>query len=170
MVIEHTLFFFLGYLFVQVAEIVLKFLISSDTDRKNNLKGKIILFWTRVLRMIFTVNRYGYVFSFIVVGAVGFLAARSLGESFKLFALFALNGIMGFAGLMLSIMDTPIYLVYSVHSHNNAGIWMLITDQTSIEPISLLYLQESDRCRCRVHYRLRIKELASMQCAARLMI
>ena len=126
MVIEHTLFFFLGYLSVQVAEIVLKFLISSDTDRKNNLKGKIILFWTRVLRMIFTVNRYGYVFSFIVVGAVGFLAARSLGESFKLFALFALNGIMGFAGLMLSVMDTSIYLVYSVHSHNNAGIWMLI--------------------------------------------
>ncbi|MDQ6863644.1 MAG: DUF1404 domain-containing protein [Thermoproteota archaeon] len=37
--------------------------------------------------------------SFIVVG---FMAVRSLGESFKLLALFALNGVMGFAGLMFS--------------------------------------------------------------------
>src|SRR5439155_2751263 len=64
--------------------------------------------------------------SFIVVGAIGFLVIRSLGESFKLFVIFALNGIMGFVGLMFSVLDKPIYLVYSVNSHNNAGIWMLI--------------------------------------------
>lgn len=65
--------------------------------------------------------------SFVVVGAMGFLAARSLGESFKLFALFALNGVMGFAGLMFSVLDRPIYLVYSVNSHNNAGVYMLVS-------------------------------------------
>ncbi len=158
MVIEHTLFFFLGALSVQVAKIVLKLLVASDTDRKSNLKWNIILYWTRLLRMIFTINRYGYVWiivavdllifwhlpwvfdfaesdaglhiaqhvSFIVVGVMGFLAARSLGESFKLFALFALNGIMGFAGLMLSVSDKPIYFVCSINSHHNAGIWMTI--------------------------------------------
>ena len=157
MIIEHTLFSFLGALSVQIAEIILKLLVSSNTNRKSNLKVTVILFWTKFLRTIFSVNRYGYVWliiasalliywhipsvfdfaqlheqahvaqhiSFIVVGAMGFLAVRSLGESFKLFALFALNGIMGFAGLMLSVLDKPIYLVYSVNSHNNAGIWML---------------------------------------------
>ncbi|HYT44810.1 MAG TPA: hypothetical protein VEP90_20955, partial [Methylomirabilota bacterium] len=40
--------------------------------------------------------------------------------------LFALNGMMGFVGLMFSVLDKPIYLVYSVNSHNTAGIWMLI--------------------------------------------
>jgi Protein of unknown function (DUF1404) len=157
MVIEHTLFFFLGVLSVQIAEIILKLLVSSNTNKKSNLKGTMILFWTKFLRTIFSINRYGYVWfilasalliywhipsvfdfaqlhvqahvaqhiSFIVVGATGLLAVRSLGESFKLFALFALNGIMGFAGLMLSVLDKPIYLVYSVNSHNNAGIWML---------------------------------------------
>src|SRR5712691_914311 len=157
MVIEHTLFFFLGALSVHIAEIILKFLVSSNTNRKSNLKVTVILFWSKFLRTIFSVNRYGYVWliiasalliywhtpsvfdfaqlheqahvaqhiSFIVVGAMGFLAVRSLGESFKLFALFAINGIMGFAGLMLSVLNKPIYAVYSVNSHNNAGIWML---------------------------------------------
>jgi len=158
MIIEHTLFFFLGYLSVQVAEIILRLLVLSNTNRKSNLKGIIILFWTKFLRTIFSINRYGYVWliiasallvfwhipsvfdfaqldeqahvaqhiSFILVGAMGFLAIRSLGDSFKLFVLFALNGMMGFVGLMFSVLDKPIYLVYSVNSHNTAGIWMLI--------------------------------------------
>jgi len=158
MVIEHTLFFFLGYLSVRIAEIILRLLVCSNTNRKSNLKGRIIQFWTKFLRTIFSINRYGYVWlviasallvcwhipsvfdfaqlheqahvaqhiSFIVVGAIGFLAIRSLGESLKLFAIFTLNGIMGFVGLMFSVLDKPIYLVYSVNSHNNAGIWMLI--------------------------------------------
>jgi hypothetical protein len=158
MVIEHTLFFFLGVLSVQVPEIILKLLVSSNSKRKTDLKGTMIIFWTKFLRTIFSVNRYGYVWiiiasallafwhipsvfdfaqlheqvhiaqhiSFVVVGAVSFLAVRSLGESFKLFALFALNGIMGLAGLMFSVLDKPVYLVYSVNSHNNTGTWMLI--------------------------------------------
>ena len=46
MVIEHTLFFFLEYLSVQVSEIILRLLVSSNTNRKSDLKGIIILFWT----------------------------------------------------------------------------------------------------------------------------
>jgi ABC-type uncharacterized transport system permease subunit len=65
--------------------------------------------------------------SFIAVGAMGFMAVRSLGESFKLLALFALNGIMAFTGLMFSILNEPIYRVYSVSSHNNAGTYMLVS-------------------------------------------
>jgi len=114
------------------------------------------LIWTKLLRRTFTVNRYVWLIlaaglitfwhipsvfdftelheqihvaqhiSFVLVGAMGLLAIRSLGESFKLFVLFALNGIMGFAGLMFSVLDKPIYLVYSVNSHNNAGTWMLV--------------------------------------------
>lgn len=49
-----------------------------------------------------------------------------MGESFKIFGLLSLNGIMGLAGLMFSVLDKPIYLVYSVNSHNDAGYWMLI--------------------------------------------
>jgi len=63
----------------------------------------------------------------LLVGVMGFLAVRSLGESFTLLALFALNGVMGFAGLMLSLLDKPIYVVYSVSSHNNAGTFMLVS-------------------------------------------
>jgi hypothetical protein len=112
-----------------------------------------------MLRKIFTINNYGYIWviiavtlltfwhipaifdyaelnpqvhiaqhiSFIVVGVMGFLAVRSLGESFTLLALLALNGVMGFAGLMFSLLDKPIYLVYSVSSHNNAGTYMLVS-------------------------------------------
>ena len=65
--------------------------------------------------------------SFIAVGAMGFMAVRSLGESFKILALFALNGVMGFTGLMFSILNEPIYRVYSVSSHNNAGTYMLVS-------------------------------------------
>ena len=59
MIVEHTLFFFLGVLSVQVAEIILKLLVSSSTNRKSNLKGTLSLFWTKFLRTIFSVNRYG---------------------------------------------------------------------------------------------------------------
>ena len=59
MIIEHSLFFFLGALSVQIAEIILKLLVSSNTNRKSNLKATVILFWTKFLRTIFSVNRYG---------------------------------------------------------------------------------------------------------------
>jgi cytochrome c oxidase assembly factor CtaG len=156
MILEHTIFFILGALSVMVAEVILKLLVSSNNKRKGHLKLTLALFWTKLLRKIFTVNSYVWLIlaaglitfwhipsvfdfaelheqihvaqhvSFVLVGAVGLLATRSLGESFKLFVLFALNGIMGFAGLMFSVLDKPIYLVYSVDSHNNAGTWMLL--------------------------------------------
>lgn len=65
--------------------------------------------------------------SFIIVGATGFLALRTLGESFKILLLIALNAIMAFAGLMFAVLQTPIYTVYSVSSHNDAGTYMLVT-------------------------------------------
>jgi len=159
MIIEHSLFFAMGVMSVQVAETILKLSNPYRNNRGHLMLGLIISLWTRLLRKFFTLNRYGYVWiiiaiglltfwhiplifdyaeldgqvhiaqhiSFIIVGAMGFLAARSLGESFKLLALFSLNGIMGFAGLMFIILDRPIYLVYSVNSHNNAGTYMLVS-------------------------------------------
>ncbi len=161
MTIEHTLFFVVGVMSVLVAETILKLFTSySNLHRNRNTTFyTIVSIWTKLLRKIFTINNYGYIWiiiavgllsfwhipaifdyaelnppvhiaqhiSFIVVGAMGFLAVRSLGESFTLLALFGLNGVMGFAGLMFSLVDKPIYLVYSVSSHNNAGTFMLVT-------------------------------------------
>jgi hypothetical protein len=47
--------------------------------------------------------------SFIIVGGMGFLAIRSLGESFTIILLILLNAVMGFAGLLLSVLQTPVY-------------------------------------------------------------
>jgi glycosyltransferase involved in cell wall biosynthesis len=65
--------------------------------------------------------------SFIAVGAAGFLAIRSLGESFSIFLLFTIAGMMGFAGLVFAILENPIYSVYSVNSHHDAGTYMLVS-------------------------------------------
>jgi cytochrome c oxidase assembly factor CtaG len=172
MVLEHTLFFFLGAISVQVAETVLRLIVSFENTkrksrsqtgaqgRKSNLTLKIISVWSQSLRKIFIVNsRYGFIWliipiilltfwhlpsifdyatlneqvhiiqhiSFIIVGATAFLALRALGESFKILILVSLNAIMAFAGLMFAVTSTPIYPVYSVSSHNDAGTYMLIT-------------------------------------------
>lgn len=163
MTIEHTLFFIMGVISVLVAETILRILTSDSKLRRNRYRNTIVSttvsLWTKLLRKIFTINNYGYIWviiavalltfwhipaifdyaelnppvhiaqhiSFILVGMMGFLAVRSLGESFTLLALFALNGVMGLAGLMLSLLDKPIYLVYSVSSHNNAGTFMLVS-------------------------------------------
>jgi cytochrome c oxidase assembly factor CtaG len=156
MTIEHTLFFVIGVMSVQVAETILK--LCNRYKNNHSCLGIVISLWAKLLRKLFTVNKYGYVWiiiaiglltfwhlpwifdyaelnapvhiaqhiSFILVGAMAFLAARSLRESFTLLALFALNGIMGFAGLIFTLLDRPIYLVYSVNSHNNAGTYMLV--------------------------------------------
>lgn len=65
--------------------------------------------------------------SFIVVGAATFMIIRLLGESFNLFLIFLLIGMMGFSGLILVISDNQIYQVYSIGSHHNAGIYMIIS-------------------------------------------
>lgn len=64
--------------------------------------------------------------SFIVVGMTGFLSLRALGENYKIFLLLILSGMMGFIGLIFSVLDTSIFNVYSVNSHNYAGTYMLV--------------------------------------------
>jgi hypothetical protein len=64
--------------------------------------------------------------SFIVVGATGYLAIRSFGESFNLFLLLTLMCMMSFAGLLFSVTQTSLYTVYSIHDHNEAGTYMII--------------------------------------------
>jgi Protein of unknown function (DUF1404)/Cytochrome c oxidase caa3 assembly factor (Caa3_CtaG) len=175
MVLEHSLFFILGAMSVQVAETVLRLLVSSggkskkETEYHTKLGKKdkanfglsiIISFWSGLLRKIFSINStYGFIWlvipillltfwhlpsvfdyatlheqihilqhiSFIIVGATGFLALRTLGESFKILVLIAFNAIMAFAGLMFAVLQTPIYTVYSISSHNDAGTYMLLT-------------------------------------------
>jgi hypothetical protein len=56
-----------------------------------------------------------------------FMTIRLLGESFNLFLIFSLIGMMGFSGLILVISDSQIYQVYSISSRHNAGIYMVIT-------------------------------------------
>jgi hypothetical protein len=64
--------------------------------------------------------------SFIVVGMTGFLSLRALGESYKIFLILILSGMMGFIGLIFSVLDNPIFDVYSLPSHNYAGTYMVI--------------------------------------------
>lgn len=65
--------------------------------------------------------------SFIVVGAVSFLAVRSLGDSSTIFILFSMAGMMGFTGLVFTILTHRVYLFYDIHNHNTAGAYMVIT-------------------------------------------
>ena len=64
--------------------------------------------------------------SFIVVGATGYLAIRSFGESFNLFLLLSLMCMMSFAGLLFSVTQTSLYTVYSIYDHNDTGTYMII--------------------------------------------
>jgi hypothetical protein len=64
--------------------------------------------------------------SFIVVGATGYLAIRSFGESLNLFLLLSLMCMMSFVGLLFSVTQTSLYTVYSIHDHNDAGTYMII--------------------------------------------
>ena len=64
--------------------------------------------------------------SFTAVGAIGVLSIRAIkADSYSIFLLIFLSGIMGFFGLMFSVLDKPVYHVYSVAGHNNAGIFMI---------------------------------------------
>lgn len=64
--------------------------------------------------------------SFIVAGTTAFLSLRSLGESYKIFLIVILSGMMGLIGLLFSLTDTAVFNVYSVGSHNYAGSFMVI--------------------------------------------
>jgi hypothetical protein len=64
--------------------------------------------------------------SFIFVGVTGFLSIRALGESYQIFLILILSGMMGFVGLIFSVLDNSIYTVYSVTGHNYAGTAMVV--------------------------------------------
>jgi hypothetical protein len=78
--------------------------------------------------------------SFITVGAATFMIIRLLGESFNLFLIFSLIGMMGFSGLILVISDNQIYQVYSIGSHHNAGMYMIISSVILLLVIMPTYL------------------------------
>jgi hypothetical protein len=78
--------------------------------------------------------------SFIMVGAATFMIIRLLGESFNLFLIFLLIGMMGFSGLILVISDNQIYQVYSIGSHHNAGMYMIISSVALLLVIMPTYL------------------------------
>jgi Protein of unknown function (DUF1404)/Cytochrome c oxidase caa3 assembly factor (Caa3_CtaG) len=197
MVIEHTIFFFLGASSVKTAEILLRILVAHSkrkltcraigtTEKNTNsvppqhdsnknpgistldfnegsesrLSVIIVGFWLKIARAIFgSSSRYGFLWlsipilllaiwhypplfdyavlhenvhvlqhiSFIIVGATAFLALRTLGESFKIIILIALNAAMAFGGLLLSVTTDPVYSSYSVNGHNEAGNYMIVT-------------------------------------------
>ncbi|HZD35375.1 MAG TPA: DUF1404 family protein [Nitrososphaeraceae archaeon] len=78
--------------------------------------------------------------SFVAVGAAIFVTIRILGESFNLFLLLSLIGMMGFAGLIFLILDSQVYQVYSIKSHHDAGIYMIITSILLLLVITPIYL------------------------------
>src|SRR5919199_233906 len=92
--------------------------------------------------------------SFIIVGATGFIALRTLGESFKIIILITLNAIMAFAGLLFAVTTDPVYAVYSINGHNEAGNYMLITCILLL----LIGLPAYLIHRAFFHLRIRIKE------------
>jgi hypothetical protein len=64
--------------------------------------------------------------SFIVVGAAGFMAARAFGSSLQIILLVLIISMMGFTGLLFTVLDEKVYIVYSVSDHNVAGNYMII--------------------------------------------
>jgi len=64
--------------------------------------------------------------SFIFVGITGFLSIRALGESYQIFLILILSGMMSFIGLIFSVLNESIYSVYTIAAHNYAGTAMVI--------------------------------------------
>jgi len=78
--------------------------------------------------------------SFVAVGAAIFVTIRILGESFNLFILLSLIGMMGFGGLIFIILDSQVYHVYSIRSHHDAGIYMIVSSILLLLVITPIYL------------------------------
>jgi hypothetical protein len=225
MVVEHTIFFFLGASSVKAAEILLRILVShskrkltcraisitkkkntnsvppqhdsntnsgtrrfdSDERSESRFSVRIVGFWLKVARAIFgSSSRYGLLWlsipilllaiwhypplfdyavlhenvhilqhiSFIIVGATAFIALRTLGESFKIIILIALNAAMAFGGLLLSVTTDPVYSSYSVNGHNEAGNYMIVTCILLLVIAFPAYLIH----RTFIHIRIKIKE------------
>jgi hypothetical protein len=108
------------------------------------LAGSLIFIW-HVPQIFDYASTHVYVhvlqhLSFIMVGAATYMTIRLFGESFNLFLIFSLTGMMGFSGLILVISDNQIYQMYSLSSHHNAGIYMIITFVTLLLVIMPVYL------------------------------
>ena len=58
----------------------------------------------------------------------------------NLFLIFSLIGMMGFSGLLLVISENQIYQMYSLSSHHNAGLYMIISFITLLLVIMPTYL------------------------------
>ena len=108
------------------------------------IAGSLIFIW-HIPQIFDYASTHDYVhvmqhLSFIMVGTATFMIIRLLGESFNLFLIFSLIGMMGFSGLFLVISNNQIYQVYPVSSHQNAGIYMIISFATLLLVIMPTYL------------------------------
>jgi len=165
MIFEHALYFSIGALSIILAERFLKVVTAYQRiagqrlDTIAKIDSLLVRKWTHVLRRVFFLNKYGFIWiaiaaslliiwhlpwlfnlasesrnihvlqhiSFIAVGAVGFLAIRSLGDHSTIFILFSMAGMMGFSGLVFAMLTERVYLFYDLHNHNTAGAYMIIT-------------------------------------------
>lgn len=64
--------------------------------------------------------------SFIISGSFIFIAMRIFGELFNILLIFSIIGMMGLAGILFTVLDSPIFHFYSLESHRNTGNYMLI--------------------------------------------
>lgn len=78
--------------------------------------------------------------SFIVVGASIYMAIRNFGESFNLILLVSLIGMMGLSGMLFSVVEYNIYLVYDIQNHHEAGFYMVITSIVILILVLPIYL------------------------------
>src|SRR5205085_9533218 len=72
MVLEHSLFFIAGALSVMIAETVLRFLVFSERKRNTYLRKSkrsvtLIIGWSKLLRKIFTLNKFGFIWIIISI-------------------------------------------------------------------------------------------------------
>ena len=77
MVLEHSLFFIAGALSVIIPESALRFLVFSERKRDTDLrksKGRLTLIigWSTLLRKIFTVNKFGFIWIIISIVLLAF--------------------------------------------------------------------------------------------------
>jgi cytochrome c oxidase assembly factor CtaG len=79
MIVEHTLFFMMGALSILVIEYVLKILVVRENKNKKTIINYgltsspfVLRLWIRLIRRIFTLNRYGILWIGVATGLVIF--------------------------------------------------------------------------------------------------
>lgn len=78
--------------------------------------------------------------SFMIVGASIYMAIRNFGESFSLILLVSLVGMMGLSGILFSVVEDNIYVVYDIQNHHEAGFYMVVTSIVILILILPVYL------------------------------